>query len=350
MLDYNFTTAVINKTTGDGWVVMRPPDNVKLFMNFYRACLFPFILFMGMGGNVLSLIIFPRMNRRDKSTSQYLTFLAASDLVNLITNGLTDSWMNNALYEYTDGKVFFDFLATHMAVCKIFRYLWYISSATSTWTLMLYNVEKCVAIHFPLKRERLITSRSRIIAICSIVIIAMIGRSPFVFGYDLNEKGTSCDLIFDRLLGAGTIIVIVVELITTFAIPCFIVIISNVVIASTLIKTRRATGSEAIQKHGGHTDDKSYRFLVNLISVSVLFLVTVTPACVLWTMFWIRILIHTLYGSGPNFDVLYYALFATNVQDLNFCLNFVVYIACLDFYQQEARKLVCRPCIAAKQH
>ncbi|XP_074641228.1 cysteinyl leukotriene receptor 1-like [Tubulanus polymorphus] len=290
------------------------------------------------------------MKRRDKSTSQYLTFLAASDLVNLITNGLADSWMNNALYEYTDAKVFFDFLATHMAVCKIFRYLLYISSATSTWTLMLYNVEKCVAIHFPLKRERLITSRRRKITLCSIIIIAMIGRSPFVFGYELNEEGTSCDFIFDRLPGGGTIIVIVVELITTFEIPCFVVIVSNVVIASTLIKTRLATRSEAIRKHGGHSDDESYRFLINLISVSVLFLVTVTPACVLWSIFWIRILMYTQYGvSGPSYHVLYYALFATNIQDLNFCLNFVVYIACLDFYQEEARKLVCRACIATKQ-
>ncbi|XP_074645826.1 C-C chemokine receptor type 5-like [Tubulanus polymorphus] len=348
-MDYNFTTAVLNTTTNDRPIEQPPQrDNVKLIIDFYRACLYPCIVLMGIGGNALSLIIFPRMKRRDKSTSQYLTLLAASDLVYLLTNALTDSWMNNALHDFTDGRVEFDLLASHVVVCKSFRFFWYISTSTSTWTLMLFNLEKCVAILFPLKRERLFTSRKRKIAIIFTVITAVVASSPFVVVYELNDTGTNCNLTFVRLPGAGTAILIVINLTTTLVIPCFVVIVSNVVIASTLIKTRyrQATGSSAIQKHGGLSDDKSYRFLVNLISVSALFLVTVTPACVLWSMFWIRVLIYDLYGSAPSYDVLYYAIVSTNIQDLNFCLNFIVYVVCLDFYQQEARRILCRCCTA----
>ncbi|XP_074647567.1 somatostatin receptor type 1-like [Tubulanus polymorphus] len=312
------------------------------FTNIYRAYIFPVIVFSGIAGNCISLVVFPRLKRHDKSTAHYLSFLAASDLLNILSNGLIDSWLYNALRDIGAANV--NVLGSSSVVCKLLRYIWYVTTFTSTWNLTLFNVEKCIAIRYPMKRSRIVTSKRRKRALFVVLAVGCLIRAPFLHSYDivLNKNGElECSLLFKRLTSYGTLLMILFEWLTSFIIPWLAITVSSIFIMAAIFKWRK---ERLIAYTGGSGTKQSYKFVLNLTSVSAIFLITVSPAIALWGMFWLQHFFKVTFGIESKYDVLKLALISTNVQDLNFCLNFFIYVICLDFYRAEVRYILLRCC------
>ncbi|XP_074645910.1 cysteinyl leukotriene receptor 2-like [Tubulanus polymorphus] len=312
-------------------------------VDFYRACIFPIFILIGILGNCFSLYIFPRMRRRDQSTAVYLSCLAASDLLNLLSNGLPETWMFQALKDFSEMAVYVNILGNDVIACKVFRYIWYISMFTSSWILSLFNVEKCIAIRLPLKRSLIITSSRRKTALLIVVVVALAIQASFVPAYELVQNYPTgpfnCGLNFTYFTARVTVIMILLGWLTTFLIPWFTICACCILITCSILESRRL-------KLKTTDKPKNLRFILNLTLVSGVFLVCIAPGIALWGMFWITNFLNSElgYSIGFDFDVLKIALYCTNLQDLNFCLNFIIYVLFLDYYRAELKKIFHSAC------
>ncbi|XP_074864233.1 growth hormone secretagogue receptor type 1-like [Carettochelys insculpta] len=149
------------------------------------------LFFLGITGNLLTILIFKRYKEMRTTVNMYLSSMALSDI--LICLGLPSD-----LYRIWKYKpyIFGDFL------CKFFFYL----SETCTYCTILHittlSIERYFAIRFPLKAKTAITKCRVKGVIVSLWVWALLTASPvlFLFGVEhhngsLPEEAKECNYI-----------------------------------------------------------------------------------------------------------------------------------------------------------
>lgn len=122
----------------------------------------PLVALVGVVGNVLSFTVFICTFMRRLSSSIYLAALACADLGFLIC--VLVSWASHTglnLY-VQDGW------------CQTFMYLTYVSSFLSVWYVVSFTTERYIAVHFPLRRQGLCTTKRAKIIVSSLALFSLI--------------------------------------------------------------------------------------------------------------------------------------------------------------------------------
>ena len=105
----------------------------------------PCIFIIGLCGNILILAVMSQRRMRGTSTCVYLQWMAVADLCVLVSGMITE-WVE-ALFD-----IVFKELDKHL--CKLEKFMFYTSSDTSIWILVLFTVDRFVAVCFPLQHRR----------------------------------------------------------------------------------------------------------------------------------------------------------------------------------------------------
>ncbi len=138
----------------------------------------PFIILIGIVGNVLSFLVMSRKTLQGSVTSLYLRVLAVVDSMVLIT-GLLRQWIRVLAVDIRD---------TSVVICKTDIFLLYWSLGSSAWILSLIAIERCFGVLYPHHYKRCVTERSATVVLVFILVILSCLYIPILVVFDLISK------------------------------------------------------------------------------------------------------------------------------------------------------------------
>lgn len=239
-----------------------------------RNICIPTIVFIGVFGNFVSMLVFASNYLRSSSSSTFLVALAFVDNVFLVCLFL--SWL--------DGSV--ENILTSLPVCRIIAYSTYMSSFLSVWFVVGFTVERHISICHPLHAKLFCTKvRERITVILLLIISVFLYHFSFwttdVAIYPVERiVRCSIDKSFIHFLN----IVTWVDTVLTMLIPFVLICYMNIRVAFTAAKfqeKRKACLSlrdAKSAKLGTFRSKQQMRVTRTLLLVSTTFLVLNLPS------------------------------------------------------------------------
>ena len=122
------------------------------------------ILLPGLVGNFLSFLVFRRPSLRQSVSSIFFQALAIFDTL-FITSALTRYFVR--------GTFSIDFRDLNVIVCKLHMFILYVGRDSSSWTLCLISLERCIGVNMPLKAISIFTRTRAKIFLATIIFVVM---------------------------------------------------------------------------------------------------------------------------------------------------------------------------------
>lgn len=164
--------------------ILNYAESIGDILVFYYT---PTIVFVGIIGNILSVLVFFRTKLRKLSSSYYLAALGMSDTCFLVLSFIT--WLNFADINLTN----------HNVACQLYYYLQGVCSFLSVWYVVAFTVERFIAVLYPLKRQSMCTVRRAVIVLCGLTVAALIFSAPLLYlfrpVYHAENNVTVCDVV-----------------------------------------------------------------------------------------------------------------------------------------------------------
>lgn len=321
-----------------------PPGTFDFLVKFIYAGLLPLTIIIGLFGNLLTFVVFCRINKKWNSATINLFSLALADFFNLLTNSLVVVKENLRIYVPASGnylhKLFVPYFQT---------WLPFIFSRFSMIFTIFIAAERVLAILVPLKSRYICSKKISILS--SILLMAFLTTwfLPYAFYFELvytlnNKTGEYVPQLqktdfskhpyFWNLYGNLQI--------TCFQIiPVLITIILNVMITIGLfLSVRRrkklTAGSSNSQRNEFNT--KEIRITKTILTVTVVFTICMIPGAI----------IHLLILADPEskyYDFRtnlhrFFALLEYELYMVNSAVNFIIYITTSRTYRMEYRKIL----------
>ena len=181
----------------------------------------PLIATVGLCGNMVSFVVFVGTYLRRTSSSIYLAALSLAATAFLVCEMV--SW---AVYAGVD-------IYAQNGWCQTFMYLTYVSSFLSVWYVVAFTVERYIAVHFPLRRQDLCTTKR-----AKVVVGVLAAGSGILYSFGTWTSGVSLPVIgVDPMcapLPQYTNIVSIVnnmDTVVTLILPFLAILVMNVRIA-----------------------------------------------------------------------------------------------------------------------
>ena len=224
---------------------------------------FPIFLFIGLVGNIISIILITRQPFRSMSSGVYLLFLAVADL-SICALGIAD-WLPEATMGYL--------ISNHEAVCKTSEYFSKVLEQTSSWMIVALTVERAAIVMRP-RKALLITTRKMAWMISAVVITVLMLiniRQPFIVG--IVENG-QCFFIKQVNNHLGGIALALLDLLIYSFIPSIVLIICNVALA---VKLKQQRKDCLIEESEESVNKYKKQIIAMVITLSVVFVVLTLP-------------------------------------------------------------------------
>ena len=215
---------------------------------------------------------------------------------------------------------------THPITCKLEKFLFYTTSDTAIWLLVLFTFDRFIAVCFPLRKSNVCRPKKSLL-FSAVVFFVSCAKNLHVFwtrGYDeYMDEGTlktkNCgrpnSFHFESYIRPW------IAFVAVSIIPFIAILTFNIGIVRKLIKTRPVGNSPSPRK--GAVERQFSQATIMCLSASFMFLITITPSIVL--------LIGKPYWTKLDFDYVYNYKYAaakaiSNVMVyLNHSLTFFLY-------------------------
>ena len=265
--DVSWATSSHHVTRAVAPAAAKPYDVVQAMWIFGG----PVIFVTGIFGNVLVLVVMTRRRMKGTSTSVHLSLMAVADACVLVT-GLLPEWFEAALD--------FKFKEYHWITCKLEKFLFYTSADTSIWILVIFTLDRFVAICFPfLKKDCCRQSRAKFYAL--VAALTAVVKNLHVFWTRGPEYGIGATaaaltgLAMNSTVGELTLpplpLVVLkvcgrptpeyakfekfqrpwIVFVTVNAVPFCVILVCNVFIISALFEVRRIRVQQSIVSTSG---------------------------------------------------------------------------------------------------
>lgn len=159
---FNDSSRIIEPT------ISEDASNIDDYMWIYFS---PIVLILGLCGNVLTIVVMRRKRLRGTTTSVYMPVMAVFDTVALCY-GIAPEW-----FKATE---LVEFREVHPILCKQEKFVFYTASDAAIWVLVLFTVDRFVAVSFPLQKSRVCVPRRSKIA-CVVVFFLCVAKNLHVF-------------------------------------------------------------------------------------------------------------------------------------------------------------------------
>uniref|UniRef100_A0A336LWA2 CSON006534 protein n=1 Tax=Culicoides sonorensis TaxID=179676 RepID=A0A336LWA2_CULSO len=229
--------------------ILNYAENIGDILVFYYT---PTIVFVGIIGNILSVLVFFRTKLRKLSSSYYLAALGMSDTCFLILSFIT--WLNFADINLTN----------HNVACQLYYYLQGVCSFLSVWYVVAFTVERFIAVLYPLKRQSMCTVRRAVIVLCGLTVAALAFSAPLLYlfrpVYHPEANVTVCDVVEE--FKNHMKIFNYVDTIMVFLIPFTSIVILNSITGYTVWKVAGVRRSMTLQRKKPNLKDPSTKTTV----------------------------------------------------------------------------------------
>ncbi|CAF1103666.1 unnamed protein product [Didymodactylos carnosus] len=243
---------------------------------------YPFLLTIGTIGNLLSLIVLLQM--RSHSVYRYLTFMSIADTALLYTGLLRDLLLSSNLHIHIQGNL----------LCKIHVFFFYNTFHLSSWFRCCLNLDRYVAVKFPIYTSKWCRTKQACINTCIIIVLFSILNFHlilFVHG-DTNSSNISslttvnpfqyqkCYL-YDHYQQFFLTIYSWIDMFVVTIIPFLFIILCNLTVINRVFIVRQISSIKSKQTHHHVTRSKATKRLRSLclimICSSIVFVATTLP-------------------------------------------------------------------------
>ncbi len=199
------------------------PPNFEIVFYYFHLYGLPVVMFSGLLGNALSVIVCLSPRLRRIPSSIYLTALALYDSVALIMYVLL--WVE-----------FFDLAPNETEIgCRLIGYLLNVAGCLSAWSVAAFSLERFVVVYYPLRRASICTTRKAKTIILAQLPYPLLINLPYFFIMSTEPMG--CDVrnefrVFNNVLG-------ILDAVFSCLFPVFIICIVNFLIIRRLAKVRK---------------------------------------------------------------------------------------------------------------
>lgn len=238
-----------NSTTKKSYAV---PDFAEVWLYFS-----PFLLLIGVVGNVLVVVVMRRRRLRRTTTSVYLIALAIADTAALLTR------IPPEFFKFAGVGTF---STINEWTCRLEKFSFYTFSDIAIWILVMFTVDRFIAVSLPFYKQKISFPR-RAMHIIAVIIIIMILKNFHVFwtrGREYKADGSLKKVcgrpahIFEQYIRPWIAFTFITLL------PFITIVFCNISITVCLVRTtRRMQGLKVTRRS---TSSKSISSLVRLTS------------------------------------------------------------------------------------
>ncbi|XP_050540868.1 cysteinyl leukotriene receptor 2 [Daktulosphaira vitifoliae] len=294
------------------------PNNMNFVEGFERY--YPLVLIvLGSLGNCLSVLVFFGTNLRKQSSSYYLSSLAISDTIFLVTQLLPEL----AKAEIADLFYMYGF-------CQFSIYLTQMCSFISVWLVVVFTSERFIAVRYPLHRSVVCTVSRAKIVLCVLITFAFVVHTPYLvitgpqelIYSETNSTAPACGL---NLSWYGVYVWLnYADMVVNMVVPFFLIVIFNSMICQSVCRLARIRRSMTLhpsrrRQSTPHNSQNTSQIKVTkmLLVVSTVFLCLNLPSYVfrLWIV-WDE-------KATRKYKNLQFV--ANQMYNTNFGINFVLY-------------------------
>lgn len=146
-----------------------PPSSWTIYddalegLAYVNYVLLPTMLVLGIGGNILTIVVMMSPKFRQLTSRIYLIFLALSDVTLLLTQPFNKMFVIEMIGS--------DVRALSDVGCKIFFWFFRTGKMTSSWFVVCLCVERFIAVWFPLKAKIISTQKSAALQIFTVYLV-----------------------------------------------------------------------------------------------------------------------------------------------------------------------------------
>jgi hypothetical protein len=285
----------------------------------------------GAFGNALSVVVFYRAKHRNDATVHYLGALAVSDTCCIIFVGLV-LWMSTGLETVTDGRVNLNLFLTSTLSCKMSNYAFVTFQSTSAWIIAIFSLERSVVVWFPLKRRSITSTKRKVFIVLVCLTLCIICMYTALLSQLIEYQGIS-HCFYDS--GLSILGFVILQNSLFYFVPGSIIFTANLLIVIGIVVSRR---SRATKLGTTEKDSQDRKSLINLLIVSVMYLVFMTPSTVTWTYY--ATMVNQIIDPGHAQVLDQLGHLCNQWTILNYCFNFIVYSISLPFYKAELNILL----------
>ncbi|CAH1802478.1 unnamed protein product [Owenia fusiformis] len=264
------TTTTVKAPTIEDFLAYQIANNLDIYFS-------PFLIILGLIGNILSLLVLTRTSMKRANSSLYLCALAIFDIGVLIV-GLGYRWSYSAF----DVSLRNDF---NEWGCKLHFFFTYTFIDLSAWMLVCVTVDRVILVYLPLKAKSICTKRKTIISICIVTLFIMgvnchwlftVGKRVFLYmgkEYPVNCYYQEGFEEFHQRYWPW------IDAAIASLIPFAVLIICNILISLQLLRAGRMRKKQ-MNVSNSKQDDTMRSMTIMLVTISFVFLCLTSPVVV----------------------------------------------------------------------
>ncbi|VDL19542.1 unnamed protein product [Hymenolepis diminuta] len=235
------------------------------------------LLFFGLFGNALTVFVLQAKRLKQSSTSFYLTALAITDMLYLLTSLVSS--IANFTYFFP-----FELRQTSKTFCVLLPFINYTLAYISVWLLVAVTVERAIWVVLPFRAHRICTRRTAKFIVPLLLIVFTILDIHFFI--TMRYVQISKDKWICRPNSFTDKVFPYLDLLLVAVLPCTVMLIANCLIGWKLrvmrkFRTGTLTGSKTLNSNADSTNtekkEKSTNLTRMLVSTNVFFIISVTP-------------------------------------------------------------------------
>ena len=301
----------------------------------------PLIVLIGIPGNILSFLVMNSRRYRSKSYSHYLCTLAVFDSLVLLSKYLHR--VDSLLQLTGHGRLYSSY---GDAACKIHNFTEYLCYLMSSWLVLCVTMERFIAVKFPFKKDTLCKPRSAVIAI--LVLFALMSYSQIfrLIVIERLDRGSGAECAApDRYLSIYVIMhIYMYQLGLHFMLPAVIILVCNLSILCKIRSLRTELAQHGTShNYQAHNYSKRHKTTAMLLFVSFTYIVTLLPQVLISVVVHLAYLVNADRAGEIFFGLNDARQFFELLSELNYGINFFIYVMSGAHFRYELRYLCSRP-------
>ena len=296
------------------------------FLDILVVIIYILVFIIGVTGNLLVCRYFKFDNKRIKHLQLLIFYLAIADLCASITNPILFIYFQLTGYR-----------AWHFGVigCKLFPLTWRMFTSLSVGIIMVINIDRCLALKFPFRREP--TKKQINMIVTVIFMVSVLMETPYLIYARVEQSGSKviCNVPSVSVAGYGYPRLCI--MISRDLLYLAVFIISFVVIKAELAKGSRSEYNHARNARASKTgiagrwqsqyarNQENKRVLNMLLAVATAFVVSVFPRELLHIVYTISWLRPSGFGIMQTPALNHTNTFLTSLMCCNTICNVVIY-------------------------
>ncbi|KAM7542380.1 hypothetical protein Aperf_G00000009077 [Anoplocephala perfoliata] len=289
------------------------------------------LLFFGLFGNALTVFVLRAKRLQQTSTSFYLTALAITDMLYLLTSLVAS--IANFIYFFPS-----ELRQTSSTFCVLIPFLSYTLAYISVWLLVAVTVERAIWVVLPFRAHRICTKRTAKLIVALLVIGFTILDVHFfsTMRYiEIRPGAWACMTTFfsDKVFPF-------LDLLLVAVLPCTIMLVANCLIGWKLrvmrkFRSKAATAANLNNKILNSNSDQTYvekkgkstNLTRMLVSTNIFFILSVTPLLIYDVIFFSVDLKAWAEQAEEERGVIMFAIerFVYTLWYTNFAIHFLLY-------------------------